>query len=61
MITSTTTDTLIAVTAVENCDDSLVPSASRPATNATISSASQSSVNEPRPTVAPVNPNTVLR
>ena len=34
---------------------------SRPATNATISSAPQSSVNEPRPTVAPVNPNTVLR
>ncbi len=46
---------------MENCDDSLVPTASRVATSATISTAPQSSVTDPKLTVLLANPNTVCR
>src|ERR1700722_20193048 len=60
-ITSTTTATLIAVTTIENCDDNLVPSASRVATSPTITSAPQSSVSGPTLTVPLANPSPVCR
>ncbi len=58
MTTSRTTATLMAVITAEKFDDNFVPSPSRVATTATISSAPQSNSSGPTSTMPPENPNT---
>src|ERR1700739_1395586 len=61
MTTKITTVTLMAVITAENLDDSLVPSAIRLDTIATISNAPQSRLTDPSLTVPRANPNTSPR